>query len=194
MNLFQNIKSFIKYNFLMRMTPKGIKDAPENSSQSSSTSFYDLRMTSIDGIEVQFQRYQGKHVLIVNTASECGYTPQFEALQKLHKLYGNKLAVLGFPANNFGAQEPGSNEDIANFCVKNFKVSFQLFDKSDVTGPNKNEVYQWLSNKKQNGWNTQEPTWNFCKYLINDKGRLINYYSPSVDPLSGTIVEVVGQR
>jgi glutathione peroxidase len=128
-------------------------------------------------------------VLIVNTASECGYTAQYKELQKLHEQYGSKIIVLGFPANNFGGQEPGTDTEIANFCEKNFGVTFQLFQKSDVIGDSKSDVYKWLTDKNQNGWNTEEPKWNFCKYLINENGDLIKFFSSSVGPLDKEIIE-----
>ncbi|MBN8697181.1 MAG: glutathione peroxidase [Bacteroidetes bacterium] len=177
------------YPFLMLFSCKEIKNKPANvSTTMNTTSFYDLSMTSIDGSEINFSRYKGKRILIVNTASECGYTPQYKELQKLHEQYGDKLVVLGFPANNFGAQEPGSDKDIAAFCEKNFGVTFQLFKKSDVVGDNKNVVFKWLTDKSQNGWNTDEPQWNFSKYLVNEKGELVKVFSSSVSPLDDQIV------
>lgn len=156
----------------------------------SKKSFCDFKLKSIEGKEIDFSVYKGKKILIVNTASECGYTPQYNELQELHEKYGNKITVLGFPSNNFGGQEPGGNTEIANFCQKNFGVTFQLFEKSDVIGSNQNILYQWLTRKEQNGWNDEVPTWNFCKYLISEKGELIKFYSAAVNPM-GT--EILGE-
>jgi glutathione peroxidase len=173
----------LKYLLLKLLTPKSVHSKPENAA-STGRSFYDFKMRSIDGKEIDFSQFRGKKVLVVNTASECGYTPQYDELQELHEKYRDKLVLLGFPANNFGAQEPGSNEEIGAFCRKNFGVTFQLFEKSDVVGPHQNPLYHWLSHKKENGWNDEKPSWNFCKYLINEKGELMKFYSAAVNPLS----------
>ena len=177
----------VKYALLMRASPKQILKNDKN--DMGTKSFYDIKMKNIEGIEISFSKYKGKKLLLVNTASECGFTPQYDGLKKLHETYGSKLTVLGFPANNFGAQEPGSNEEIGAFCKKNFGVTFQLFEKSDVIGEHQNELYQWLTNKEQNGWNEQAPNWNFCKYLIDENGKLLKFYSSSVDPMSDEIVQ-----
>lgn len=151
-------------------------------------SFYDFKMTSIDGKTIDFQQFKGKKVLVVNVASKCGFTPQYEGLQKLHELYGNKVTILGFPANNFGHQEPGTNEEIASFCTSNYGVTFQMFEKISVLGDDMNPLYHWLSEKKYNGWNDQAPTWNFCKYLINERGELIAFFPSKVKPLSDELL------
>ena len=122
-------------------------------------------------------------ILIVNTASDCGYTPQYTDLEKLYKEYKDKLIILGFPANDFGEQEKGSNEEIASFCQINYGVTFPLMQKSTVIkSAAQNEVFKWLSDKNKNGWNEQEPTWNFCKYLVDENGILVNVYNSSVSP------------
>ncbi|MCW3103907.1 MAG: glutathione peroxidase [Bacteroidetes bacterium] len=181
----------LKYLLLKLFSPKGVISKPSDSkAPMNSKSFYDFKMRAIDGKEIDFSTYKGKKVLIVNTASECGYTPQYDELQQLHETHGSKLTILGFPANNFGGQEPGSNADIGAFCRKNFGVTFQLFEKSDVVGTNQNPLYQWLTSKEQNGWNDEKPSWNFCKYLVNEKGELVKFYSAAVSPMSD---EVVGQ-
>lgn len=155
------------------------------------TSFYDLKFTTIDGETINFSKYKGKKLLIVNTASECGYTPQYADLEKLNEEYGDKIVILGFPANNFGGQEPGSNTEIKGFCKKNYGVTFQLFEKSSVKGDDKNAVYQWLTDKNKNGWNDQEPTWNFCKYLINEKGELVKFFPSKVKPMDQDILSLL---
>ncbi len=151
----------------------------------STTSLYDFKMNSIDGKEIDFSVYKGKTLLIVNTASQCGYTPQYKELQKLHETYGDKLIILGFPANNFGGQEPGSNAQIAQFCEKNFGVSFQLFEKISVAGSDQHPLFQYL--KEKTG---QEPSWNFCKYLVKPDGA-ITFYPSKVSPLDKQIVDAV---
>ena len=179
----------LKYFLLKLFSPKGVSTKPKNISMpANARSFYDFNLKAIDGKEVDFSVYKGKKVLIVNTASECGYTPQYDELEKLHETHGNKLKILGFPANNFGGQEPGTNEEIGAFCRKNFGVTFQLFEKVDVKD---NPLYNWLKDDKQNGWNTDAPNWNFCKYLINENGELLKYYSSAVNPMSNEIVKML---
>ena len=148
--------------------------------------FYDFQLKALDGEEIDFSRYKGKKVLLVNVASECGYTRQYEGLQKLHSEYGNKVAVLGFPANNFGGQEPGSNQQISDFCQKNYGVDFQMFSKISVKGADQHPLYEWL--REQSG---QEPSWNFCKYLLDEEGNVIGFYPSGVKPLDAEIVEKV---
>ena len=148
---------------------------------------YDYKVESLDGKEINFADFKGKKVLIVNTASECGFTPQFKELEELHQKYGNNLIVIGFPSNDFGAQDPGSNSDIKQFCELNYGVTFLMMEKSSVKGKEKNDVYKWLSEKDKNGWNTSEPGWNFCKYLIDEKGRLTAFFPSKVKPMSTEI-------
>lgn len=151
-------------------------------------SFYDFQMKSIDGKIISFDQYKGKKVLLVNVASKCGFTPQYEDLQKLNELYGNKVVILGFPANNFGNQEPGTNEEIALFCSANYGVTFQMFEKISVKGDDMAPLYQWLSNEKYNGWNNEAPSWNFCKYLVDENGKLIAFFPSKVKPLSDELL------
>jgi glutathione peroxidase len=134
-------------------------------------------MNAIDGKVIDFSQYKGKSVLLVNTASKCGYTPQYEDLEKLHEQYGDKVTILGFPANNFGGQEPGTNIEIAEFCKQNYGVTFQMFEKISVKGDDQHPLYKWL--KEQTG---QEPTWNFCKYLVKPDGT-VKFFSQKVKPL-----------
>jgi glutathione peroxidase len=154
-------------------------------------SFYDFKMTDIDGNEVDFSQYKGKKVLIVNVASECGYTPQYAGLQQLNETYGDDLVILGFPANNFGGQEPGTNEDIKQFCKENYGVTFQMFDKISVKGADKHPLYRWLSDKDMNGWNDKEPSWNFCKYFIDENGDLKKFFPSSVKPMDEEIISLI---
>lgn len=147
----------------------------------SSSSIYDFKVTSLDGKTIDFDQYKGKTLLIVNTASECGYTPQYGDLQKLHETLGDKVVILGFPANNFGSQEPGSNAEIASFCQKNYGVTFQMFEKISVKGKDQHPLYSWL--KEKTG---KEPGWNFCKYLVKPDGT-VKYYPSSVNPMDKEI-------
>lgn len=151
----------------------------------SSASIYDFKMKSLDGKEIDFAQYKGKTLLLVNTASACGYTPQYADLQKLHEQYGDKVVVLGFPANNFGAQEPGSNQEIGEFCQKNYGVTFQMFEKISVKGDDQHELYKFL--KAKTG---QEPTWNFCKFLVKPDGT-VTFFASKVKPLDKQITDAL---
>ena len=168
------------------------KKSDDSSKKSKAiASFYDLTATSIDGEEISFEKYKGKKVLIVNTASSCGYTYQYEGLQKLNDIYGNDVEVLGFPANDFLFQERGSDSDIADFCEKNYGVTFQMFSKITTKGRNQSPVYTWLTNKDLNGWNEKKPTWNFCKYLVDENGNLIEFFDKSIKPMSKEITNLL---
>lgn len=149
----------------------------------TATSLYDFKMNAIDGNVIDFAQYKGKTLLIVNTASECGFTPQYADLQKLHEQYGSKVVILGFPANNFGGQEPGDNHQISSFCQKNYGVTFQMFEKISVKGKDQHPLYQFL--KEKTG---EEPSWNFCKYLVKPDGT-IKFFPSKVKPLDKEIVE-----
>jgi glutathione peroxidase len=150
----------------------------------ASSSLYDIPLQTIDGKPASLAQYKGKKILIVNVASECGYTPQYADLEKLHQQHGGKVVVLGFPANDFGGQEPGSNEQIAQFCQRNFGVTFPLFQKAAVTGAEQQPLFQWLTSQEQNGSNSEAPNWNFCKYLISEDGKVLKFYPSKVSPVS----------
>jgi glutathione peroxidase len=154
----------------------------------TSSSFYDFKLPSIDGKTIDFSSFKGKKVLIVNTASECGFTPQYAGLQELHEKHGDKVVVIGFPCNDFGGQEPGSSGEIQSFCSKNYGVTFQMMEKVHVKGANKSPLYAWLSSKEGNGWNDESPNWNFCKYLIDEQGKLINFFTSGVKPMSDELI------
>ncbi|MFN0049828.1 MAG: glutathione peroxidase [Cytophagales bacterium] len=164
---------------------------PNNPNAAPMKSFYEFKLNDINGTPIDFSVYKGKKVLIVNVASQCGYTPQYKDLEELHEKYGKKITILGFPANNFGGQEPGTNKDIASFCTKNYGVKFQMFEKVSVKGSDASPLYLWLSSKDQNGWNDSEPTWNFCKYLVNEKGELIKFFKSGVNPMSSDITDLL---
>jgi glutathione peroxidase len=154
----------------------------------STESVYSIKFRDMNGLETDMSPYKGKKILIVNTASKCGYTPQYKELQELYEKYGDKLVVLAFPCNQFGGQEPGSQEDIMEFCLKNYGVTFPVYAKLDVKGSGQAPLYKWLSSKEANGWNDQEPVWNFCKYLIDEQGRLIAYFPSKTRPLDEKII------
>lgn len=165
---------------------------PKMETITTAKSFYDFTLTSLDGKEeISLERYKGKKVLLVNVASKCGLTPQYTDLQKLHEQYGEKLVILGFPANNFMGQEPASNSEIGEFCQKNYGVSFQMFAKISVKGADQHPLYQWLSQKAQNGWNDQSPDWNFAKYLVNEKGELVKFFPARTLPMSNEVLEAI---
>lgn len=149
---------------------------------STPASIYEFKMNAIDGQVIDFAQYKGKTLLLVNVASKCGFTPQYEDLEKLHEQYGDKVTVLGFPANNFAHQEPGSNAEIAQFCEKNYGVSFQMFEKISVKGKDQHPLYAWLEQKTG-----EAPSWNFCKYLVKPDGT-VKFFRSKVNPLDNEIV------
>jgi len=150
---------------------------------------YDFTMKSIGGKEVPLSRYKGKVLLIVNVASQCGYTPQYEGLQKLFQEYKEKgLVVLGFPANNFGGQEPGSNKEIQQFCQTEYGVTFDMFEKISVKGDDQHPLYQYLTSAKINGELVGDIRWNFEKFLIGKNGDILSRYDKKVEPLSEQLV------
>jgi glutathione peroxidase len=155
-------------------------------------SFYTLKATLNDAKELDFTSMKGKKVLLVNTASDCGYTNQYDDLQKLSKEYKDKLIVIGFPSNDFKQQEKGTDEEIASFCKLNYGVDFPLAQKSTVIKSSaQNPVFQWLTDSAKNGWNKKQPSWNFTKYLVNEDGRLVNYFGPSVSPSAKDVVDAI---
>ena len=151
-------------------------------------SFYYLKSIDISGNEISFDQFIGKKVLIVNTASDCGFTAQYDSLQKLYDNNKERLIILGFPSNNFGKQEKGSDEKIAIFCEENYSITFPLMKKSVVIKEaDQNSVYKWLTDPENNGWNSHQPDWNFCKYLVDENGILTHYFGSAVSPLSEEI-------
>lgn len=188
----------ILYAVLSIFGCKQIKSKPETNMPEGTQNFYEYtsqtpnaKVKLIDGTDIDLKQYKGKKVLIVNTASQCGYTPQYKELQSLYEKYGDKLVILGFPANNFGSQEPGSNEEIEKFCKENHDVTFPVFEKISVLGDDMHPVYKWLTSKDLNGWNDQQPKWNFNKYLIDEGGNLLKYYSSAVKPMDKEIVDML---
>lgn len=156
------------------------------------TSFYNLKATSIDGKEISFSTFKGKKIMIVNTASDCGYTAQYDELEKLYQQNKNNLIIIGFPANDFKEQEKKSNNEIATFCKRNYGVSFLLMQKSHVLkNTEQNEVFNWLTHASKNGWCNQQPIWNFNKYIINETGILINFASSNISPLDKRILKAI---
>jgi len=148
-----------------------------------------LSANTIDGEEFNFSSLKGKKVLVVNTASKCGFTPQYEELEELYKKYGGKgFIIIGFPANNFLSQEPGTDDEIKEFCTSNYGVTFQMMSKISVKEKDMHPVYQWLTSKEKNGKMDSEVTWNFQKYLIDENGQLVDFVEPKVSPLDESII------
>jgi len=155
----------------------------------SQTSIYDLSITGIDGKEIKISDFKNKNILFVNVASKCGFTGQYEGLQKLHEKYKSNLVVFGVPSNEFGGQEPGTSEQIATFCSDKYDVSFIMTEKVKVKGSEQHPLYKWLTNKDLNMVSNSSVKWNFQKYLINEKGEFVNYWYSFTKPLSEKITK-----
>ncbi|MEK7224152.1 MAG: glutathione peroxidase [Bacteroidota bacterium] len=167
----------------------------KNEQKQPPVSFYTLKGILNNGDSLDFATLKGKKLMLVNTASDCGYTEQYEDLQKLYEQHKDKLLVIGFPANDFKQQEKGTDEEIAQFCKANFGVNFPLMKKSAVIkGESQNVVYRWLTDSTQNGWNNKPPSWNFCKYIINEEGVLTNYFGASISPMSKDVLEAINKK
>ena len=152
-------------------------------------SIYDFKVPGLDGKEIDLSAYKGKKILIVNTASKCGLTPQFADLEKLYEQYKGKLVILGFPANNFKGQEPKSNSEISEFCKQNYGVTFPMAEKISVKGEDTHALYIYLKEQAVAKGFTDPVTWNFGKFLINEKGELIATFSPKTTPMSEEILK-----
>lgn len=194
-------QKFLKavYPVLMWFT----KTAGKNSEVVSNTnntaplqSFYRLSVTLGNGSTLDCSTLKGKKVLLVNTASDCGYTNQYADLQKLYETQKDKLVIIGFPANDFKEQEKGNDASIGEFCKINYGVTFPIATKGIVIkGAAQQPVFQWLTDKNKNGWSEQAPTWNFCKYLLNEQGVLTHFFAASVSPAADVVVKAVeGER
>ena len=170
-----------------------IKSNPDAAAQVQSADFYALKFFLNDGSLFEMSSLKGRKVMIVNTASDCGYTGQYADLQKLYDLHKDKLTIIAFPANDFANQESGSDEKIAGFCKKNYGVTFPLAKKGVVIkSEEQQEVYKWLTQKSLNGWNEQEPTWNFCKYIIDENGKLTKFFNSAVNPMGDEMKTALG--
>ncbi len=160
-----------------------------NLAQAQQTDFYSLSAETIDGDTLHFSKLKGKKILVVNTASKCGFTPQYEDLEKLYKKYkDDNFTIIGFPANNFMRQEPGTNEEIKQFCTMNYGVTFPMMAKISVKGKEVHPVYKWLTSKDENGVMDSKVGWNFQKYMIDENGNLVGYAKPKEKPFSSKIV------
>lgn len=152
-------------------------------------SFYDIKINSLQGQPINLNEFKGKHILIVNVASQCGFTPQYKDLQELHEIYNEKLVVIGVPCNQFGGQEPGDAEDIESFCQVNYGVDFLITEKIDVKGKNQHPLFEWLTDKSLNGVSNSTVKWNFQKYVIDTNGQLLDYYFSLTNPMSKKITK-----
>lgn len=177
---------------ITRLAGKNTRVIQNEKGQQPPEPIHNLAFQKGSGEQISLSQLKGRKLLFVNTASNCGYTAQYSELQQLHKQAGEKLAIIGFPANDFKEQEGGSDEDIRAFCSLNFGVEFPLAKKSVVVkGEAQNEVYQWLTNARKNGWNNQAPSWNFAKYLVDEEGVLTHYFDPSVSPLQAAVLQAI---
>jgi len=174
------------FGFLFSPAPKTNANVPKT--------IYDFKVEALDGGTIDFSQFKGKKILIVNTASKCGYTPQYEALQKMYEKYKDQLVIVGFPENNFMFQEPGSNQEIATFCKKNYGVTFPMAAKISVKGKDMALIYQWLTNKEYNNYQDSKVKWNFQKYLINEKGQLTNIFYPATTPDDPTVIAAIEKK
>ncbi|WP_111307380.1 glutathione peroxidase [Confluentibacter sediminis] len=157
--------------------------------QSKSQSIYDIKLTALDGSPIDLAAFKGKHILFVNVASKCGFTPQYAQLQELYNKYKSDLMVIGAPSNQFANQEPGTAKDIKEFCTANYGVTFLMTEKLDVKGDNQHPLYQWLTKASKNGKVDSEVKWNFQKYLVDGKGNLVDYYLSAVTPMDAKITK-----
>lgn len=175
--------------YLCSLLNLGCSSAQDRPSVPPVYNFYDLSINSlVGGQKIEFSAFKGKKILIVNVASACGYTKQYEDLQNLYEKYSDSLIIIGFPCNQFGFQESGSATEIQEFCKVNFGVTFLLTEKIDVKGKNQHPVYQWLTNKELNKVDNYEVSWNFNKFLISENGALLDYFPSKVNPLSDEIL------
>lgn len=155
------------------------------------TSIYDIKINKLDGSPIDLSEYKGKKMMFVNVASKCGFTPQYEELQKLYDKYKDKLEIFGVPCNQFGGQEPGTSDEIAQFCKKNYGVTFTMTEKVDVKGASQHPLYAWLTSKELNGVMDAKVKWNFHKFLVDENGELINMYDSRTNPLGTEIIDAI---
>jgi len=174
----------MKYLFIIMLSLFGFS---KNKAQAKS--IHSFKVEALDGSTIDFSKFKGKKILVVNTASECGFTPQYADLEKLYEAYKDKLIVVGFPANNFGGQEPGSNHEIATFCQRNYGVQFPMAAKISVKGDDIAPIYKFLTDKKENGVKNTKILWNFTKILLDEKGNVIDSFASTTNPMSESITK-----
>ena len=194
MTLRQKILKFIYpvFVWISKTSERHNKILHNEKNVAPANSIYELSVQLNNGGTESLSKYRNKNILFVNTASDCGYTNQYEALESLYEKNPDKLVIIGFPANDFKEQEKGSDEEIAEFCKINYGVTFPLAKKSSVRrSDQQNEVFKWLSDKNKNGWLDRAPRWNFSKYLVNENGLLTHYFEPAIEPLAKELVEAI---
>jgi glutathione peroxidase len=194
--MFKNFLALSLFSFLLHACgqPQSAirKESAAQTPNTPAMSFHSLQATTLSGQPFDFATLKGKKVVVLNVASKCGYTKQYADWEAYFKKHSDKVVVLGFPSNQFMNQEPGSAEDIAAFCQKNYGVSFPMFDKVQVKGNDKHAVYQWLTDPAKNGWNDQEPGWNFSKYVVDENGTLVAFFPSAVLPTDAEFVKSIG--
>ena len=165
----------------------------DNKEMSKTESIYNIKVNKLDGTSLDLKEFKGRKMLFVNVASKCGYTPQYAELQELYDQYSEKLEIFGVPCNQFGGQEPGSDEEIAQFCKKNYGVTFTMLEKVDVKGSSQHPLYSWLTTKEKNGVMDATVRWNFHKFLVDEEGALINMYNSRTNPVGTEMLEAINR-
>ncbi len=184
------LKKLMKTGILVYSAMSMFKPSAQAQNKTDITNFHGFKAVGIEGKIIDFSQFKGKKLLVVNTASKCGLTPQYKELEALYQQYGgDNFEVIGFPANNFGNQEPGSEEQIAQFCERNYGVSFTMMSKVSVNGEDQHEIYQFLTSKELNGVEDNQVKWNFQKYLIDENGNYVNHLAPTTSPLDRQITD-----
>ena len=181
--------------FIMNNSQAQTKKKSNTKDKVMKENIYQFKVEDIEGASFDFSSLKGKKIMVVNTASKCGLTPQYKDLEALYNKYkGSNFVIVGFPANNFGSQEPGTNEEIATFCERNYGVSFPMMSKISVKGDDMHPLYQFLTEKSKNGVEDSQVEWNFQKYLINENGELENVISPRVLPTDASVVDWIENK
>jgi glutathione peroxidase len=195
-NKHMNIKQRIlkaAYPLVMKMSKKNHLNNSKN--EKPSADFFNLKIMLNDGSMLPLDSFKGKKIMIVNTASDCGFTGQYDQLEELYQKHKDRLIIIGFPSNEFGNQEKGNDASIESFCKINYGVHFPIAIKGEVLkSDTQQDVYKWLTDGKLNGWNNQVPTWNFCKYLIDENGVLVDFFNSGIDPLGSVVEEALGRE
>ncbi len=175
--------------FLQSCTQQKSEISKTKTNELMGKTIYDFKVESLDGKEINFADFKGKKILIVNTASECGFTPQYADLEKVYEQYKDKLVVIGFPANNFGGQGPGTNTEIGAFCQKNYGVTFPMAAKVSVKGDDTAPIFKFLTEKELNGVKNTSILWNFTKFLVDENGKLIDSFVSTTNPMDDAITK-----
>lgn len=175
--------------FLQSCMNQKTEVSQQKTAENMGKTIYDYKVESLDGGEINFADYKGKKILVVNTASECGFTPQYADLEKVYQQYKDKVVIIGFPANNFGGQEPGTNAEIGAFCQKNYGVTFPMAAKVSVKGDDTAPIFKYLTEKELNGVKNTAILWNFTKFLIDENGKLIDTFISTTKPTDDAIVK-----